>query len=66
VQPVTQQWSLNLERQFGRDYSVTLGYLGVRGEHLTRTRDINCCRLSWWRVRFPMAPCCCSPGTPAA
>src|SRR4029077_7810261 len=25
----------------GRDYAVTLGYLGVRGEHLTRTRDIN-------------------------
>jgi len=41
VQPVTHQWSLNLERQFGRSYAVTLGYLGVRGEHLSRTRDIN-------------------------
>jgi len=41
VQPVTHQWSLNLERQLGRDYSITVGYLGVRGEHLTRTRDIN-------------------------
>jgi outer membrane receptor protein involved in Fe transport len=41
VQPVTHQWSLNVERQLGRDYSVTIGYLGVRGEHLTRTRDIN-------------------------
>jgi hypothetical protein len=41
VQPVTHQWSLNLERQLGRDYAVTIGYLGVRGEHLTRTRDIN-------------------------
>jgi outer membrane receptor protein involved in Fe transport len=41
VQPVTHQWSLNLERQLGRDYSFTLGYLGVRGEHLSRTRDIN-------------------------
>ena len=41
VQPLTQQWSLNLERQLGNDYAVTLGYLGVRGEHLTRTRDIN-------------------------
>src|SRR6185369_3237026 len=27
--------------QFGRDYVVTLGYLGVRGQHLSRTRDIN-------------------------
>ena len=41
VQPLTQQWSFNLERQIGRDYGVTIGYLGVRGEHLTRTRDIN-------------------------
>ncbi|HEV3202206.1 MAG TPA: carboxypeptidase regulatory-like domain-containing protein, partial [Bryobacteraceae bacterium] len=41
VQPLTWQWSLNLERQLGRDYAVTLGYLGVRGEHLSRTRDIN-------------------------
>jgi outer membrane receptor protein involved in Fe transport len=41
VQPLSHQWSLNLERQFARDYRVTLGYLGVRGEHLSRTRDIN-------------------------
>uniref|UniRef100_Q01ZI5 TonB-dependent transporter Oar-like beta-barrel domain-containing protein n=1 Tax=Solibacter usitatus (strain Ellin6076) TaxID=234267 RepID=Q01ZI5_SOLUE len=41
VQPLTWQWSLNLEHQLGRDYAVTLGYLGVRGEHLSRTRDIN-------------------------
>jgi hypothetical protein len=41
VQPLTHQWSINIERQIGRDYAVTLGYLGVRGEHLTRTRDIN-------------------------
>ena len=41
VQPLTQQWSLNTEFQLGRDYGITLGYLGVRGEHLTRTRDIN-------------------------
>jgi len=41
VQPLTHQWSLNIERQLGRDYILTVGYLGVRGEHLTRTRDIN-------------------------
>ena len=41
VQPLTHQWSLNIERQFAKDYALTLGYLGVRGEHLTRTRDIN-------------------------
>jgi outer membrane receptor protein involved in Fe transport len=41
VQPLTWQWSLNIERPLGRDYSLTAGYLGVRGEHLSRTRDIN-------------------------
>ncbi len=47
VQPLTHQWSVNIERQLGGDYALTLGYLGVRGEHLTRTRDINL---------FPPAP----------
>lgn len=41
TQPLTEQWSFNLESQLGRNYAVTLGYLGVRGMHLTRTRDIN-------------------------
>ncbi len=41
VQPLTHQFNLNVERQLGKDYSVTLGYLGVRGIHLSRTRDIN-------------------------
>ena len=41
VQPLTWQWSLNIEHPLGRDYSLTAGYLGVRGEHLSRTRDIN-------------------------
>jgi len=41
VQPLTHQWSFNLERQIGASYALTLGYLGVRGEHLSRTRDIN-------------------------
>ena len=37
----TQQWNFNVERQLGRDYSITLGYLGVKGSHLPRARDIN-------------------------
>ena len=41
VQPLTQQWSFSTEFQLGRDYGITVGYLGVKGEHLTRTRDIN-------------------------
>lgn len=41
AQPLTHQWSFNLDTQLGSDYAVTLGYLGVRGIHLSRTRDIN-------------------------
>lgn len=41
VQPLTHQWSFNVEQQLGRDFAITVGYLGVRGEHLSRTRDIN-------------------------
>ena len=41
VQPQTHQYSLNLETQVARDSALTIGYLGVRGNHLTRTRDIN-------------------------
>lgn len=40
-QPETWQWSYNLEFQVGRDASVTIGYLGVRGLRLPRSRDIN-------------------------
>jgi outer membrane receptor protein involved in Fe transport len=41
VQPLTHQWSFNIDTQLGADYAITLGYLGVRGEHLSRTRDVN-------------------------
>ncbi len=39
--PQTQQWNLNVEHQFGNNYSLTIGYLGLKGSHLPRTRDIN-------------------------
>jgi hypothetical protein len=37
----TQQWNFNVEHQIGNNYSITLGYLGVKGSHLPRARDIN-------------------------
>ncbi len=37
----TQQWNFNVEQQLGHNYAVTLGYLGVKGLHLPRSRDIN-------------------------
>jgi outer membrane receptor protein involved in Fe transport len=47
VQPLTYQWSLNIDQALGNNYAVTIGYLGVRGQNLSRTRDIN---------RFPATP----------
>lgn len=49
----TQQWNLNLEHQFGNNYSVTIGYLGLKGSHLPRTRDVNLFPAS--SVFFPIA-----------
>ncbi len=37
----TYQWNFNYERQLSRDFAMTLGYLGVKGLHLSRSRDIN-------------------------
>ncbi len=39
--PHTHQFSFNIEKQIGRGASFTIGYLGVHGQNLTRTRDIN-------------------------
>ncbi|MGZ4788020.1 MAG: TonB-dependent receptor [Terriglobales bacterium] len=40
-QPLVHQYNLQVEHQLGKDMSVSVGYLGVKGTHLTRTRDIN-------------------------
>jgi outer membrane receptor protein involved in Fe transport len=39
--PQTNQWNVNLETRLLKDMSLTVGYLGVRGQNLTRSRDIN-------------------------
>lgn len=41
VQPIVHQWSLGTEYELVKNLSVTVSYLGVRGYHLQRTRDIN-------------------------
>ena len=41
VSPYTQQFSFGTEYQLARDLSVNVTYLGVKGTHLSRTRDIN-------------------------
>jgi len=40
-EPMMQQWNLNLQREFARDWLVTVGYAGSRGTHIPYLRDFN-------------------------
>jgi len=41
VQPMVQQFNLNIQRQLGTDTVFEIGYVGSRSVHLLRNRDIN-------------------------
>ncbi len=38
---MTQQYSLNLQSEIGRDFLLEVGYVGTRGTHLQQTRSLN-------------------------
>src|SRR6185312_17378098 len=40
-QPYVEQYNLAVEYEVAKDTSLRLGYTGVHGVHLQRTRDIN-------------------------
>jgi hypothetical protein len=39
-----QQWNINIQREFSRDWLVTAGYAGSRGTHIPYLRDLNSAR----------------------
>lgn len=41
VTPITQQFNLTIQRQFGNSTAFEIGYLGSAGNHLVRPVDIN-------------------------
>ncbi|PWT96909.1 MAG: hypothetical protein C5B51_32395 [Terriglobia bacterium] len=41
VLPVVFQGSIGVEYEVARNTTISVNYLNVRGEHLTRTRDVN-------------------------
>ena len=41
VEPYTEQSSLGIEWAVAKDTALSISYLGVRGVHLQRTRDVN-------------------------
>src|SRR6185369_16984507 len=38
VSPNTQQWNLTLQREFGKDWVLEVGYVGTHSIHLRETR----------------------------
>jgi hypothetical protein len=41
VQPKTLQWNFDVERELGRQFGLTLAYVGTRGEHLFANDQFN-------------------------
>lgn len=39
--PYLQQYSLNIQHQFGKQWFTEVGYVGTRGTHLPTLRDLN-------------------------
>ena len=39
--PYIQQWSLDIQRSFGKDFIIDVGYYGSKGTHLIGVVDIN-------------------------
>ena len=39
--PYSQEWNLNLQHSFGRDYLFEIGYVGTKGTHLPRFIEGN-------------------------
>ena len=66
--PRTQQFSLQTEIALGARSSVTIGYLGVNGTHLSRTRDINLfpSQPTTGYICPTFAACTAAEGTPVA
>ena len=44
--PVTQQYSLNLQTDLGRNFLLEVGYVGTRGTHLIYRHSLNQARLA--------------------
>jgi hypothetical protein len=41
VYSYTQQWSLSVQRELGKDLMGSVAYVGTKGTHLTAARDLN-------------------------
>lgn len=60
--PYTQQWSLDVQRQFGNTWFVDLGYFGNNGIHLPGIFDGNQSPVDAYLKCTGAAPCFAGPG----
>lgn len=58
--PYAQQWSLDVQHQFGAKTLVTVGYYGSRGVHLTGLVDLNLLPAGY---AISLGPTACAVGT---
>ncbi|HYL13629.1 MAG TPA: carboxypeptidase regulatory-like domain-containing protein [Terriglobales bacterium] len=60
--PYTQQWSLDMQRNFGIGWFVDVGYFGNNGIHLPGLIDFNQPTPFAYRNCTPTTPCFAGPG----
>ena len=60
VTPEIQQWSVGIQRQIFKNAVIDLSYVGTKGDHLLRRRDINFVQPAQY---FGTQPAGCTSGT---
>jgi hypothetical protein len=61
--PYTQQWSFDVQRQFGKSWLVDLGYFGNNGIHLPGVLDTNAPSPGAWKACAAPHSCTSGPNT---
>jgi hypothetical protein len=64
--PYSQQWSLDVQRQFGTSWLVDVGYYGSNGIHLPGFEDLNQPAVASYLKCTAATPCAAGPAPPAA
>jgi len=64
--PYSQQWSLDVQRQFGTSWLVDIGYYGSNGIHLPGFEDLNQAPVSSYLNCTAATPCTAGPAPTSA
>ena len=64
--PYSQQWSLDIQRQFARTWLADVGYYGSNGIHLPGFEDLNQSAVASYLNCTAATPCLAGPNAPAS